>query len=153
MIRRPPRSTRTDTLFPYTTLFRSVRYRHARFTAMIEDRLAKIAGKRRPKLRYVAIAPGRTGERIRWGCDLDLLLITCEESDRRRFQCHPGRSNDRCQTERCEDDDRAAAEAHHPAGAGAEHETFRIRFLGSPNSGGIGCVGHDPLPARMYSTV
>src|SRR3546814_21090412 len=25
MIRRPPRSTRTDTLFPYTTLFRSRR--------------------------------------------------------------------------------------------------------------------------------
>src|SRR3546814_18723337 len=31
MIRRPPRSTRTDTLFPYTTLFRSRRRpgRHA----------------------------------------------------------------------------------------------------------------------------
>src|SRR3546814_4676330 len=28
MIRRPPRSTRTDTLFPYTTLFRSMRQRH-----------------------------------------------------------------------------------------------------------------------------
>src|SRR3546814_10206947 len=27
MIRRPPRSTRTDTLFPYTTLFRSPRER------------------------------------------------------------------------------------------------------------------------------
>src|SRR3546814_6538627 len=27
MIRRPPRSTRTDTLFPYTTLFRSVERR------------------------------------------------------------------------------------------------------------------------------
>src|SRR3546814_5618678 len=27
MIRRPPRSTRTDTLFPYTTLFRSAAYR------------------------------------------------------------------------------------------------------------------------------
>src|SRR3546814_1601899 len=27
MIRRPPRSTRTDTLFPYTTLFRSQRGR------------------------------------------------------------------------------------------------------------------------------
>src|SRR3546814_1368435 len=26
MIRRPPRSTRTDTLFPYTTLFRSRHY-------------------------------------------------------------------------------------------------------------------------------
>src|SRR3546814_4253592 len=29
MIRRPPRSTRTDTLFPYTTLFRSVCQRAA----------------------------------------------------------------------------------------------------------------------------
>src|SRR3546814_16322399 len=26
MIRRPPRATRTDTLFPFTTLFRSARY-------------------------------------------------------------------------------------------------------------------------------
>src|SRR3546814_14087205 len=33
MIRRPPRSTRTDTLFPYTTLFRSKR-RHSFRTAM-----------------------------------------------------------------------------------------------------------------------
>src|SRR3546814_5148597 len=29
MIRRPPRSTRTDTLFPYTTLFRSAGWRRA----------------------------------------------------------------------------------------------------------------------------
>src|SRR3546814_4839547 len=28
MIRRPPRATRTDTLFPYTTLFRSAARRH-----------------------------------------------------------------------------------------------------------------------------
>src|SRR3546814_20063903 len=32
MIRRPPRSTRTDTLFPYTTLFRS---NYWRFMAMV----------------------------------------------------------------------------------------------------------------------
>src|SRR3546814_18083164 len=31
MIRRPPRSTRTDTLFPYTTLFRSTGMLAARF--------------------------------------------------------------------------------------------------------------------------
>src|SRR3546814_18707888 len=30
MIRRPPRSTRTDTLFPYTTLFRSAQKLQAR---------------------------------------------------------------------------------------------------------------------------
>src|SRR3546814_20842570 len=29
MIRRPPQSTRTDTLFPYTTLFRSLRFERA----------------------------------------------------------------------------------------------------------------------------
>src|SRR3546814_20372057 len=32
MIRRPPRSTRTDTLFPYTTLFRSPALRPAPLT-------------------------------------------------------------------------------------------------------------------------
>src|SRR3546814_12205007 len=33
MIRRPPRSTRTDTLFPYTTLFRSLRTKCAQFAS------------------------------------------------------------------------------------------------------------------------
>src|SRR3546814_20861216 len=33
MIRRPPRSTRTDTLFPYTTLFRSGGYGNGRRAA------------------------------------------------------------------------------------------------------------------------
>src|SRR3546814_12469730 len=31
MIRRPPRSTRTDTLFPYTTLFRSIQHAQCLF--------------------------------------------------------------------------------------------------------------------------
>src|SRR3546814_1579857 len=35
MIRRPPRSTRTDTLFPYTTLFRSLTRRN-RFHIFLE---------------------------------------------------------------------------------------------------------------------
>src|SRR3546814_4081970 len=34
MIRRPPRSTRTDTLFPYTTLFRSA---FLRFCARVAE--------------------------------------------------------------------------------------------------------------------
>src|SRR3546814_3208977 len=37
MIRRPPRSTRTDTLFPYTTLFRSAdAVKHAFFAGEVE---------------------------------------------------------------------------------------------------------------------
>src|SRR3546814_5751161 len=47
MILRPPRSTRTDTLFPYTTLFRSQRHRRlARAReqrAEHEDRRAHLA--------------------------------------------------------------------------------------------------------------
>src|SRR3546814_1786820 len=39
MIRRPPRSTRTDTLFPYTTLFRSVFDRAADRVAAVERAL------------------------------------------------------------------------------------------------------------------
>src|SRR3546814_7336162 len=40
MIRRPPRSTRTDTLFPYTTLFRSqsqLRYTNGAFSVALEN--------------------------------------------------------------------------------------------------------------------
>src|SRR3546814_9477946 len=42
MIRRPPRSTRTDTLFPYTTLFRSDRRAadmRMDFTALLVERI------------------------------------------------------------------------------------------------------------------
>src|SRR3546814_8401738 len=52
MIRRPPRSTRTDTLFPYTTLFRS-------FGAESQNTVAKLKG-------FAAIGHNRyatTGER------------------------------------------------------------------------------------------
>src|SRR3546814_11048747 len=42
MIRRPPRSTRTDTLFPYTTLCRSVRRRKEH--RLIEKMLARLPG-------------------------------------------------------------------------------------------------------------
>src|SRR3546814_19472560 len=38
MIRRPPRSTRTDTLFPYTTLFRSAQPRNAA-TGTMSDKM------------------------------------------------------------------------------------------------------------------
>src|SRR3546814_10542861 len=43
MIRRPPRSTRTDTLFPYTTLFRSG---HAAFLILERIREGVAAGLR-----------------------------------------------------------------------------------------------------------
>src|SRR3546814_13375621 len=54
MIRRPPRSTRTDTLFPYTTLFRSRECPVCKFVPEItsdieeeEGQLVQIGGKKR----------------------------------------------------------------------------------------------------------
>src|SRR3546814_10321507 len=44
MIRRPPRSTRTDTLFPYTTLFRSKRHHDAERPEDDADRRLFIVG-------------------------------------------------------------------------------------------------------------
>src|SRR3546814_13491057 len=53
MIRRPPRSTRTDTLFPYTTLFRSHRYR-AREVRLPPRRPASAGVRRRARHRVAA---------------------------------------------------------------------------------------------------
>src|SRR3546814_2349237 len=47
MIRRPPRSTRTDTLFPYTTLFRSF--------ALIAPRADRAASARARRVRASAL--------------------------------------------------------------------------------------------------
>src|SRR3546814_2035588 len=43
MIRRPPRSTRTDTLFPYTTLFRSTDFQGELADAVREGRRREFA--------------------------------------------------------------------------------------------------------------
>src|SRR3546814_13644302 len=42
MIRRPPRSTRTDTLFPYTTLFRSERTTAVTYLGQVNGTLAAL---------------------------------------------------------------------------------------------------------------
>src|SRR3546814_10217103 len=62
MIRRPPRSTRTDTLFPYTTLFRSERKDAARTQA---------GGKRRDCIDAVESGTGIVDEMGRRVIDID----------------------------------------------------------------------------------
>src|SRR3546814_10761181 len=45
MIRLPPRSTRTDTLFPYTTLFRSVGTLDAEIALAVDRQIIAVAGR------------------------------------------------------------------------------------------------------------
>src|SRR3546814_16922763 len=96
MIRRPPRSTRTDTLFPYTTLFRS---------PVGDDRVdaaERLAG--RP-LRAACVVPGSGGAvRPRLG---DRAAL----ADLRRPGAGPGATG--------------RVRRHHPA-AGDEHRVPRL---------------------------
>src|SRR3546814_12538285 len=78
MIRRPPRSTRTDTLFPYTTLFRSVLAAAGaeRQRQLDQDRAARAGADRaRSKATRRTSAPARA------------------EHERRRLDPRPGRED------------------------------------------------------------
>src|SRR3546814_3670367 len=72
MIRRPPRSTRTDTLFPYTTLFRS----HHR-------RAAEVCGE------ALGVDGGRGDDHLQVAAPLQQLLPVAEqEIDAERSEEH-----------------------------------------------------------------
>src|SRR3546814_19887884 len=81
MILRPPRSTRTDTLFPYTTLFRSDR---ARILAAAEGE---------PRLRRPARRRGDAGDdfagHARFARGLDLFAAPREDEGGAAFQPPP----------------------------------------------------------------
>src|SRR3546814_251164 len=74
MIRRPPRSTRTDTLFPYTTLFRSPRGRPGREHQRRRPRCAALCRRRdlaRDGDAEAAVAEAEPARRLR--CRLAVL--------------------------------------------------------------------------------
>src|SRR3546814_1514617 len=74
MIRLPPISTRTDTLFPYTTLFRSVRWSGSR------PQSAASAGDRTPAARDRPDVPARRQQRqLRPSQQLIRLQLRSEE--------------------------------------------------------------------------
>src|SRR3546814_2067229 len=63
MIRRPPRSTRTDTLFPYTTLFRSAVGGLALEPKFVAGDGIRIIGRRRSRRRPAGTTFGPPGRR------------------------------------------------------------------------------------------
>src|SRR3546814_1130672 len=83
MIRRPPRSTRTDTLFPYTTLFRSC-------GGHIVRRIGSLSSAEGDWRDMLMPRSGRDGNRRRH----ELLQRKHRHSWRRRSLRHDGRSEE-----------------------------------------------------------
>src|SRR3546814_3687870 len=73
MIRRPPRSTRTDTLFPYTTLFRSKVLGAMRAFRVVTDLIA--AALVISALLHVVLLASDSAEYRRWVCLQMVLLL------------------------------------------------------------------------------
>src|SRR3546814_12387023 len=84
MIRRPPRSTRTDTLFPYTTRFRSGRHLRRRGAGRVGEAhvLDRHRDRREQGERVVAVdAQVATGRFLHAGLDLALVAVQPDEVD------------------------------------------------------------------------
>src|SRR3546814_12120463 len=78
--RRPPRSTRTDTLFPYTTLFRS--FLHPQHLAFAGHRVEE------PATDFVALV-------AQPGTDFRLRQLVAGIADPGAGACHPARADAR----------------------------------------------------------
>src|SRR3546814_20773581 len=92
MIRRPPRSTRTDTLFPYTTLFRS----DVRLVAPANGAVAGYTGVKKP-LTFTLNGrgdwkawTGKAAATLGGASLLDLDLASREGAIKVRGNAHPG---------------------------------------------------------------
>src|SRR3546814_19333495 len=87
MIRRPPRSTRTDTLFPDTTLFRSQEVTKELSSDAYEGRAPGTPGEEKTvayitkKYEEAGLKPGNNGE---WTQDVPLVEITAKNATDRK---------------------------------------------------------------------
>src|SRR3546814_16127252 len=134
MIRRPPRSTRTDTLFPYTTLFRSDLAR----TRFVLDDLKRIARRRDAR------KPEHLDRNRRAGFLHLAALVVDQRADLAAF---------RADDEHVADPKRAAVDEHRrdrPAtlvGLGTHHDAFgggvRVGLAFETLGLGVGLHDHD----------
>src|SRR3546814_11531863 len=95
MIRRPPRSTRTDTLLPYTTLFRSLLGidDDATIVAQIDAELAReriVAVRPECRINGIEVQLGAVGQ-----VERNTVVRKVHPGQRLRCNCDPGRREPR----------------------------------------------------------
>src|SRR3546814_11259844 len=112
MIRRPPRSTRNDTLFPYTTRFRSGRKQKRGVQA-----LARGMGRRASRDRRVRRKSRRRNRRAGWAYARSAPSQS-GEADPRRGRAHPERLTRMGELDRLLDGIRPGMRAYIPGASG-----------------------------------
>src|SRR3546814_2949510 len=97
MIRRPPSATRTDTLFPYTTLFRSGAYTGRKAAEAAWEQVRRAAPGLAAYRPYYEEAPGRRGlvrVQLGSGSSRAAALAPCASAAAGGFDCLPVRSEE-----------------------------------------------------------
>src|SRR3546814_3927149 len=119
MIRRPPRSTRTDTLFPYTTLFRS----RARWTWKASTRCCR----RRPSWWPSPMSPTRSARSEEHTSELQSLMrisyaVFCLKK-KKEIKKHLKHTTDQSRGPLNTQDSPAAERMQHQLNNAAEHQS------------------------------
>src|SRR3546814_2198625 len=99
MIRRPPRSTRTDTLFPYTTLFLSM----LTLAALLFQPGVERIPCRKPRDRHHEVAPGITDQPL----DVPLVVALSRTAIAIPDQVVGQEATEQCSTTACPEIGRA----------------------------------------------
>src|SRR3546814_15064230 len=90
MIRRPPRSTRTDTLFPYTTLFRSS-------AVIAEGEVNQLTAQRKidtSEEQYLDIIGAKTAALFAAACRISAVVADRDEAEEQALDGYGRRSEE-----------------------------------------------------------
>src|SRR3546814_9784220 len=138
MIRRPPRSTRTDTLFPYTTLFRSATCRTTAVRAPCDQPLRKSLSLH-ARLRRHLRAWANQSAAVERDAGRDRRLAVALPGQLRAARCTSRRQRDRARHRR-------AIDRRRPSGRDAVYLRQHRRAAGAPEN--LGRDHRDRAPPR-----
>src|SRR3546814_19064315 len=96
MTRRPPRSTLTDTLFPYTTLFRANHHQTTSFDGVFDGSGQPLAGETIMTLTHIQISNAKPMEKAYKMADSDALYLLVRPNGAKLWRSEARRVGKEC---------------------------------------------------------